>query len=586
MQKAMALHQKGQFAEAARFYQAVLENDPCHFDALRLLGGLYVQWNKADEAIPCLRAALDIAPENLELLHNLGAAYHNQGQTDAAIAQYQRVIAVAPNHIQAINGLGGLLLAAGQLDAATVWLQKSTQLDPRNGHAHAGLGDIFRTRGNMLSAMTHYRQAHALLPDNTAVMRQLGNLLRQAGLSDEACTVYQHLVRHTPHDAVAQRNLGVILRDMGQMEESLRHHEISLRLDPDAPETQINRASLLLELDRPEESRVAYDACTRQHPGLTDARWGKALALLTLGAYPEGWALYESRLEHKLKRSFPAPRWDGSPLNGKRLLIWGEQGLGDILQFIRYAEMCKAGGGQIIVQCPSSLRRLLAQCPAIDMIVQTSDETGYDFQIPIMSLPHLCGTTLETIPCTTPYLYVDETARARWEPYIAEKSGFKIGLVWAGNPRKTDIDAHVTDRQRSLPLAAMRPLLNHTACSFYSLQKDGGADAFATAGLNGEIIDLMPQVEDFMDTAAIISHLDLVITVDTSVAHLAGGLGKPVWILSRFGGCWRWLRNQEKSPWYPTARLFGQPAPGDWTGCVADVNAALKAHLSARIPKA
>ncbi len=580
----MSLHQKGQLPEAASNYQEVLARDPRNFDALRLLGGLYVQWDKADKAVPCLQEALTIAPNNTELLHNLGVALGNQGQDNAAIAQYRRVVAIAPNHIQAIDSLGNLLFASGQLDEATVWLKRSTQLNQKNGRAHACLGDIFRAHGETLPAITHYRQAHVLLPDNTAIMHQLGNLLRQVGMSDEACAVYQRLAAHKPDDAAVQRNLGVILRDMGQLEESLRRHDIALQLAPDAPDTRINRASLLLELDRPEEARAAYDDCVRRHPDRTEARWGKALALLTLGAYPEGWALYESRLEHMLKRNLPAPRWNGSALDGKKLLIWGEQGLGDVLQFIRYAKICKDKGGHITVQCARPLARLLAQCPSIDAVVHTTEETHYDYHIPVMSLPHICGTTLETIPHDTPYLFVDDESRAKWAPLFSDPSTFKIGLVWAGNPRTTDIDAHVTDRQRSMPLATMRPLFSHDSCRFYSLQKENSAAAIAAAGLDGKLVDPMPQVEDLMDTAAIITHLDLVISVDTSVVHLTGGLGKPVWVLSRFGGCWRWLRNRASNPWYPTARIFGQPAPGDWSGCVADVSTNLATDLQKQSP--
>lgn len=209
------------------------------------------------------------------------------------------------------------------------------------------------------------------------------------------------------------------------------------------------------------------------------------------------------------------------------------------------------------------------------MVTNTSGLV-FDYHVPMMSLPYLFGTTLETIPREVPYLSVSAAARNQWAAHFADAPGTKIGVVWAGNPRISQIDAHATDRQRSLSLAMLQPIFTVANCRFYSLQKGAAAEAMSPAKDKIPLIDLMAEVTDFMDTAAIIENLDLVISVDTSVVHLAGGLGKPVWVLSRFGGCWRWLQNQPLNPWYPTARVFGQPAPGDWTSCIEQIRQALE----------
>lgn len=582
MQRAVRLHQQGQIPEAEISYQKVLAVDPRHADALRLLGSLYIQWNKIESAIGCFEKALSIAPDHPELLNNLGVALYSQGKFDDALTHYQQAIKIAPDYCDAINNLGNLFYQCGKLDDAIIWLERSVRLKPDNPQAHACLGHAFRMQKKNGQAIAHYRHALERAPDDIEILTNLGNMLRDAGQSEDACALYRRLAELRPHDGKIRLNLGTIFHDLGKWDEAMEQYESALKLQSDSTDAIVNRASLLMELNRPEEARAGYAQGLNLNPHLRDAKWGQSLAALMLGEYLEGWALYETRFEYPAMRHLipsQAPRWDGRVLDGKRLLIWSEQGFGDALQFIRYAALCKDRGGTIIVLCREPLVRLLKNCPCIDEVITTSGEDNFDCQISVMSLPYVFGTTLDTIPHDIPYLYVSEEARHKWTPRFADTKDLKIGLVWAGNPRKSRIDAHVTDRQRSMSLALMEPLLRFGRCRFYNLQKGEASGEIEASGAQTNLIDYMPEVEDFMDTAAIIKNLDLVISVDTSVVHLAGGLGKPVWVLSRFGGCWRWLRNQESNPWYPTTRIFGQPAPGDWKGCVDKICLALHEKL-------
>lgn len=583
MQQAVAHHQKGDVAAAEALYQKVLRMTPQHFDALRLLGGLYIQQNRADDAVVCLRQALTITPNHPELLNNLGVAYCSQGRLQDALTHYEQAVQQSPNYGDAIDNIGHIYYNAGKLDEAVTWLSRSLRLRADNPRAHAFLGHAYRLQSKNAEAINHYHQALASWPDNIELLTCLANLLRANGQSAEACALYQRLVALKPDDAMLRLNLGVIHRDMGDLRAALASYDTALRLRPGAPDILINRAGVLIELDRPEEACAAYDAALQISPKRADAAWGKSLALLMRGHYAEGWQLYEARFAYRPKPG-PAPqvaRWDGSPLARKTLLIWGEQGLGDVLQFIRYARLCKEAGAQVIVCCDRALVRLLRNAPYIDAVFASDGFTpdhakNLDFQIPVMSLPHLFGTTLATVPQEMPYLFVSAAMQEKWSARFERTAGRKIGLVWAGNPRMSQIDAHATDRQRSLTLAMVQPLLMQPGYQFYSLQKGEGAEQIAALGLGSQIIDLMPDVADFEDTAAIVQNLDLVISVDTSVVHLAGGLGKPVWVLSRFGGCWRWLRNQQTNPWYPSARVFGQKHPGDWQGCITQLTQALQ----------
>jgi len=544
-----------------------------------LLGGLYLQQKRPGEAVTCFEKALGIKPENPELLSHLAVATYHQGDRPKAAALYQRALAIDPQNSDAVHNLGRILFEDGGLEAALPLIAQALQLKPDNPHTHLMLGTIYSAQGKDGRAVTHFRKVLEFQPENIDTLISLGNLLRKAGRSDEACAIYQKIVNLRPTDVVSHINLGTLYHDLGQFENALAQYEHVLHLQPQNVDALISRASLLIELDRPNDATASYHHALQLQPDQLDAAWGKAVAHLMLGEYAEGWQLYETR-HLQIPPPFTSPSWNGADISGKRLLIWGEQGLGDVLQFIRYAELCKKRGAKIIVQCRPPLQRLLKNSPFIDAVVVSATAQDFDEHISVMSLPHIFKTTLDTIPQNIPYLFVSDEARRKWSPRFMGVTDYKIGLVWAGNPRRGLIDAHITDRQRSLSLEHMLPLLDVSGCRFYSLQKGETEKDIDRLGLRDRLTDYMQDVEDMMDTAAIIENLDLVLSVDTSVVHLAGGLGKPVWVLSRFGGCWRWLRNIEQNPWYPTLRIFGQPSPGDWTKCIEKIQQALASYIN------
>jgi hypothetical protein len=296
------------------------------------------------------------------------------------------------------------------------------------------------------------------------------------------------------------------------------------------------------------------------------------MAWLLLGDYERGWAEYEWRWrtgEMHLP-SFAQPRWDGAPLGGRTVLLYAEQGLGDALQFVRYAPLVRQRGGRVIVACRAPLLRLLAGCAGIDRLAdQAGDLPAFDVYAPLLSLPHLLGTTLATVPAAVPYLHADPALVERWRGELAAGPAFRVGIGWQGSP------LHPADRRRSVPVSFFRPLAAVPGVRLYSLQKGTGAEQLGGPHGRFPAEDLSPRLADFADTAAVMKNLDLVITVDTALAHLAGALGLPVWVALPFAPDWRWLTGRDDSPWYPTARLFRQPRAGAW----AEVFGALAAEL-------
>ncbi|NTU76638.1 MAG: tetratricopeptide repeat protein [Alphaproteobacteria bacterium] len=354
-----------------------------------------------------------------------------------------------------------------------------------------------------------------------------------------------------PDFAIAAYNLGAVHQEKGAFDLALAHYERALALDP------------------------TY----------ADAHWNESLIYLLQGDFAKGLPKYEWRWRRNnaARNPFAAPMWDGGDLNGKSILLHSEQGLGDSLQFIRYASLVKKRGAKVFVYCPAALARLFESAKGIDQIFteKTPALPGFDCQAPLMSLPWLCGTTLATIPAFAPYLAAPRDARDLWAEKLRPYAGLKIGLVWAGSPRENNPEAYAVDRRRSLRLEMFAPLASLPGIHFFSLQKGDPAKQARTPPQGMELIDLMEEVQDFADTAALIAQLDLVIGVDTSVIHVAGALAKPVWVLSRFDGCWRWLQDRSDSPWYPTLRLFRQKTPRDWAPVIQDVAAALKVFTPA-----
>ncbi len=372
-------------------------------------------------------------------------------------------------------------------------------------------------------------------------------------------------------------------KEQSQPEEAITAYHQAIALDSDLAEVHCNLGNALKDQGRLEAATEAYRQAIALAPDLADAHLNLGMALLVQGNFHSGWAEYEWRWRCKdfpsPKRDFKQPQWDGGPLEGRTLLLHAEQGAGDALQFLRYLPLVAQRGGRIIIECHETLAGLL-KGQRMDHSVVAMSELGptFDLHCPLLTLPHVFATDLASIPQDVPYLQADAAAAKVWNGRLAEHpDSVQVGLVWAGNPK------HKNDRNRSVKLASLAPLADIPGVSFISLQKGAAATEAMSPPPGMKLSDWTGELEDFAHTAALIAALDLVITVDTSVAHLAGALGKPVWVFLPFAPDWRWLLGRSDSPWYPTMRLFRQPRPARWDPVITEVRYALETFAAARI---
>ncbi len=426
-----------------------------------------------------------------------------------------------------------------------------------------------QTERNLDKAIDAYRRMLELAPGLSEVHSNLGVALFDRGDLDGAVAAFEHAIALKPQSAEAHSNLGYALQEQGRHEEAEEALRRAIALKEDYAEAYSNLGNLLQQQGRADEAVAALHQATAIDPGHAKAHNNLAQVLLRGGDYEAGWREYEWRW-HSIglsPRAYPQPRWDGIPLPGRTILLYAEQGLGDTIQFVRYVRMVAALGMTVILEAPTVLAPLFRQCPA------TVVESGralppFDVHLPLMSLPLVFGTTVATIPADIPYLNPPGDRVAARDLPPAPPGARRIGFAWGGNPD------HPNDRNRSLPYGALARLLDRPDIQAFSFQlgrNDGHPDA--------PMIDLAPRLNDFADTAAWLAGMDLCISADTAFAHLAGAMGKPVWILLPFSPDWRWLRERADSPWYPTARLFRQPAPGDWGSVLAAVERALDQGL-------
>ncbi|MBN3755329.1 tetratricopeptide repeat protein [Paraburkholderia sp. Tr-20389] len=469
-----------------------------------------------------------------------------------AESHWRRAIALKPDYCDAYNNLGVVLKESGRLEEAEACYHKALSISPTHAGAYVNLGRLHAQLGRSDEAESAYLRALELQPDDGDFYVNLGVLYQEQMRLPEAEAAYKSAIAFNPRDAKAHFNLGVVLKMQHRFVEAEASYRHTLALRPDYFEVKINLAHLLLNVGRLEE----------------------------------GWALFETRFDPTWPARKVAPPpvdfpvWRGEPLTGKSLLVWPEQGHGDSLQFCRYLPMLKALGlAKLSVACSPALRSLFETIEGVDACVPLDGEHGipdHDYVCLTMSLPHRLGTTLASIPGVTPYLRVPPAYAATWKGRLPEGKR-RVGLVWAGDPRPDQPAINAVDRRRSLDARAYLPLLRVPGITFVSLQK-GALTQPQIDALPPEFrpFDPMHDVHEFADTAAIIEQLDLVITVDTSIAHLAGALNTPTWILSRYDGCWRWLHDRDDTPWYPRTRLFRQTQPGDWDGVIERVRIALE----------
>jgi tetratricopeptide (TPR) repeat protein len=471
------------------------------------------------------------------------AAHHQAGRLAEAEQGYRCILAADPRQPDALHMLGVLAYQTGQNAAAAELIGQAIALHGSNAAFHSNLGLALKDLGELERAADAFRRAIALRPNAAA-----------------------------PHN-----NLGIVFTALGRWDEALACSAKALELQPDFADAHANIGHVRRQEQKLEAAIAQYRTAIRLKPDFAEAHTSLAHALLQSGEFAEGWAEYEWRWQTRSmlagRRGFTQPQWRGEPGDGRVLLIHAEQGFGDTLQFCRFAPAAAARGFQVILEVQKPLVRLLRGMREVAVIGRGEPLPPFDLHAPLLSLPWALGLTLEGLPGPVPYLQPDPALAVHWRRRLgAPTAGPLVGLAWAGS--HTVANAAI-DRRRSIAPAALAPLFQAQA-AFVSLQKDGPP---MPAGL--PLIDLMPEVADFADTAALIANLDRVITVDTAVAHLAGALGKPVWLLNRFDSCWRWLAGRYDSPWYPGLRIYPQPAPADWETPIAAIAGDLGKRSSA-----
>ncbi|HEX4651261.1 MAG TPA: tetratricopeptide repeat-containing glycosyltransferase family protein [Granulicella sp.] len=462
---------------------------------------------------------------------------------------------------------------AGRLPDAERLYRQILALDPRHPDGLHLLGVLAHQTGHHEAAVDTIRQAIANNSRQPSFYSHLGLALQALGRMDEAATSYRQALTLNPNFAEAHNNLGNTQKALGDLEPAILSYERALVLHPGYVDAHSNLGLSLQLLGRFDEAAAQYERAIARNPEYAHARWNQALLQLLFGDFASGLRNYEWRWQSANKpRNLNRPQWHGEPLNGARILLDVEQGLGDTLQFLRYLPMVQAAGGSVVLGVPANLRRLVAELPGLAYLGGSGDPLPpFDWHCPLMSLPLAFGTTLETIPAQTPYLTVPADAQRKAAALPWPTDGLRVGIAWAGSP------THLGDRFRSIPLPLLEPLLHVEGANFFSLQL--GPEAAQLAASQTPITDLAPAITDLADTAALMQQLDLVIAVDTAVVHLAGALNRPVWVMLPFSPDWRWLLDREDSPWYPSMRLFRQPRFGDWPAVVDAVRAALLAKL-------
>ena len=569
-----ALCEQGRLDEAETICRGELQDMPGNAEALHLLGLIALQRGDADQAVRLISQAVAAAPQEAKYHINLSAVLSQAGRNEDAMATARRVVALHADYPEAHNNLGSALVRLGHCEAALGSYDRAIALRPDYDEAFYNRGVALQSLKQYEEAAGSYQRTIELQADYLEAYNNLGIVLVALRRFDEALACYDQVIALDPEYDEAHYNRGFALQSMERYEAAIASYDQALVLRPDYAEALKNRGMAFQALDRYDEALAEFDRSVALRPDHAPTHFSKSVCLLQSGDLTRGWREYEWRWRTPELmigwRHFAQPLWLGEqPTDGRTILVHAEQGLGDTLQFCRFVPLIAARGARVVLEVQQPLARLLAEFPGAAQTVTYGGELPpFDLHCPLLSLPLALGITLETIPAES-YLAADPALVAGWQERIATLSGLRVGLVWAGAP------GLVADLRRSIPLERLAPLGAVPGVSFVSLQK---GDAAKQVGVPSSLPlhDFTGELYDFADTAALIATLDLVVSVDTAVAHLAGALGKPVWLLDRFDACWRWLRGREDSPWYPTARLFRQAAPGDWDDVVARVAVALR----------
>lgn len=561
----LTLIKLGKKVEAESTFREILRGKPDDAKARRNLHDLLRGAGRGDELVASQQEAVVSQPDSVPARMELAVALLEKQRPDEAALLLEEVLRLQPDAAEAHNNLGMARAAGGRRDDAIACYRRAVALKPDFAQAHNNLGIALRQQGQLEAAVASCREAVRLRPDLPEGHNNLGSALEETGRMDEAVACLEEALRLRPDFAKAHNNLAIAYWHQGRLEEAIASCHRAIELMPELSEAHNNLGNVLRDKGMLDEALASYEQAIVIKSDYADPYWNRSLIRLLQGDLTPGWADYEWRwkLASFVVRKTDRPKWDGASLEGRTLLIDTEQGLGDTIQFIRYAQVVRERAGQVIVVCPKTLVRLLSSCAGIDQLLTQGDTLpAFDTHTPLLSLPFILGTTLDNIPAKVPYLTADAELVERWRGEIASFTGFKIGIAWQGSPKNR------TDRLRSMPLAEFEPLARAPGVRLLSLQKGLGTEQIAALNGRFDCVDLASRLDNeagpFMDTAAVMRHLDLVITCDSAMAHLAGALAVPVWIALPFSPDWRWMLGRDDTPWYPTARLFRQAKLGEW----------------------
>ncbi|HEY9078851.1 tetratricopeptide repeat protein [Magnetovibrio sp.] len=573
LSQGLKLYQEGRNQAALEVYDRILAHSSNHVDALNMAGATAWRDGDVSRALAYLDKAMLAHPSHPQAYLNLGVILEQHGRLEEAANAYRAALQADPDQILAHLNLGNALATQGQNTLALEAFDAVLAREPENLDALNNKALVLKTMGQTEAAEMLLREAVRIAPSSEQSWTNLGLVLRLGAKVDEAFVAYEQVLRLNPASVKALNNLAVLHRWQGNLEEAedlcrgvLKHH-------PDTVEVLNNLGDILQAQGRVDEARAAFERVLTIDPAHPEGHHNLAVLMLLCGEFKTGWQHYEWRWLAKEfpseRRNFPQPLWMGEALDGKTILLYVEQGLGDALQFVRYAPLVHARGGRVIVECPKSLKRLFETVAGIERVIARGEDLPpFEVQCPFLSLPGLLSPEADLIPAEVPYLGVADDEAAAWRTRLHDSTGLKVGLVWAGSPH------HTNDRERSIALQTLSPLSDVKGCTFVNLQIGPSAEQLQQA--SWPIIDLTYDIKDYADTAALVSQLDLVITVDTSVAHVAGALAKPVWVLLPHAPDWRWQIERTDSPWYPTMTLYRQPKRRDWISVLERVERDLR----------
>ena len=574
--RGVVLRKLGDIPAAISSYERAIALRPDFARAHSFRGNALTELGDYAAACESYDRALRIDPQYAEVLASRAFVLRMLGQMDLALDSLDRALAINPRFPVAHNNRGNLLREMGRLEEALVSYDRAIASKPDYAEAIANRGMVLQ------QLLASYDEAIASRPDYAEAHSNRGIVLQKLQRFDEALASSDRAIASRPDHAEAHSNRGLVLQKLQGLDEALASYDRAIASKPDYAEAHSSRATVLMELLRVDEALVSFNAAIELRPDDAATRFNRALALLLAGRFREGWVEHEWRWQvgslpcSEDVRPWSQPLWRGEhSLAGKRILLHSEQGLGDTLQFCRYATLVANSGAQVILEVPRSLQGLLAELEGVSSCLARGDPLPpFDVHCPLMSLPYALGTDSSNIPSWPRYLRADRVKIARWAARLGTKSGPRVGIVWSGNR------AHTNDSNRSIGLAQLIASLPSNL-QYVALQKDIDAGDREVLEAAGSIIDVSRELENFSDTAALCESLDVVISVNTSVAHLPGALGKPVWILLPYNPDWRWQLQRTDSPWYPSARLYRQSERGNWKTVLERVGADLLAMIAA-----